>query len=65
MLKYQEEDYLNIKNKRDQVKKTIEDLKLKVNELNKHKKECFSEINRITRKMDEKNQKNEKNFFAS
>ena len=57
MLKYQEEDYLNIKNKRDQITKTIENLKLKVKELNKHKKECFSEINRITRKMDENNEK--------
>jgi len=62
MLKYQEEDYSNIKNKRDQIKKTIEDLKLKVKELNKHKKECFSEINRITRSMDENNQKNEKDL---
>ena len=60
-LKYREEDFLFLKNQRDQIDNTIKNFNLKIQELNKKKKECFSQINRITREMSENSQKNKKN----
>ncbi|MFX1321490.1 MAG: hypothetical protein ACFFAQ_07595 [Promethearchaeota archaeon] len=51
-LKYLEEDFLQRKNQIDQVKKTLDDYNLKIQNLNKQKKECFNQINRITRQME-------------
>ena len=55
-LKYREEDYLFLKNKKDQISKNIENLNLKIQELNTKKKECFNQINKITREMSEGSQ---------
>jgi len=55
-LKYREEDYLFLKNKKDQISKNIENLNLKLQELNTKKKECFNQINKITREMSEGSQ---------
>ena len=57
-LKYREEDFLFLKNQRDQIENTIKNFNLKIQELNKKKKECFSQINRITRELSENTQKN-------
>ena len=51
-LKYLEEDYLQRKNKIDQIINMIDDFKLKIQELTKQKKEYFSQINKITREME-------------
>ncbi len=61
-LKYFEEDFFNLKNQRDQIKNTVKDFNLQIQELNKQKKECFSQINRITREMSDPSHKNEKNL---
>ena len=55
-LKYFEEDYLRLKNQRDQIQKTIDDYNLQIRDLNKQKKESFNQINKITRGIDEPNQ---------
>ncbi|MFX0188210.1 MAG: coiled-coil domain-containing protein [Candidatus Hodarchaeota archaeon] len=57
-LKYREEDFLFLKNQRDQIEDTIKNFNLKIQELNKKKKECFNQINRITRELSENTQKN-------
>lgn len=57
-LKYREEDFLFLKNQRDKIENTIKNFDSKIQELNKKKKECFSQINRITRELSENNQKN-------
>ena len=59
-LKYFEEDYFKKKNKKDQISKTINDYNLKIKNLNKKKKEYFSQINKITRQMEDPNIKGEK-----
>ncbi|MFX1314931.1 MAG: hypothetical protein ACFE9T_03645 [Promethearchaeota archaeon] len=51
-LKYLEEDFLKRKNHINQVKKTLNNFNLEIQNLNKQKKECFNLINRITRKME-------------
>jgi len=51
-LKYLEEDYLQRKNQIDQIINTIDNFKLKIQELTKQKKENFSQINKITREME-------------
>ena len=56
-LKYREEDFLFLKNQRDQIENTVKNFNLKIQELNKKKKECFSQINRITRELSENTQK--------
>jgi len=55
-LKYLEEDYNRLKNQRDQIQRTIDDYESHVMDLNKHKKECFNQINKITRGIDDPNQ---------
>jgi chromosome segregation ATPase len=57
-LKYREEDFLFLKNQRDKIENTIKNFDSKIQELNKKKKECFSQINRITRELSENTQKN-------
>ena len=52
-LKYLEEDYFQRKNQIDQIKKTINDDESRVLELTKQKKECFGQINKITRGMED------------
>ncbi len=51
-LKYLEEDFLQRKNQIDQIINTIDNFKLKIQELTKQKKENFSQINKITREME-------------
>ncbi|MFX0041857.1 MAG: hypothetical protein ACFE8L_02995 [Candidatus Hodarchaeota archaeon] len=51
-LKYLEEDFLQHKSKIDLINKTLEDYNLKIQNFNKQKKECFNQINRITRQME-------------
>jgi len=55
-LKYLEEDYYSLKNQRDQVQRIIDDYKSRILDLNKQKKECFNQINKITRGIDDPNQ---------
>jgi chromosome segregation ATPase len=55
-LKYLEEDYYRLKNQRDQVQRTIDDYEKHIMDLNKKKKECFNQINKITRGIDDPNQ---------
>lgn len=50
-LKYLEEDYFQRKNQYDQFTKEKDDFTLKIQELTKIKKGCFSQINKITREM--------------
>jgi len=50
-LEYLKEDYFKQKNRIDQFKITLNNLRLKVEELTKQKKEYFSKINKITREM--------------
>ncbi|MFX1393843.1 MAG: hypothetical protein ACFFAH_09740 [Promethearchaeota archaeon] len=57
-LKYREEDFLFLKNQRDQLQNTLKKLNLTIQELNKKKKEIFNQINRITRDLSENTQKN-------
>ena len=55
-LKFLEEDYLQRKNQVDQIKTKIEEFEIKIQELTNQKKQCFNQINRITRKMAEDTQ---------
>ena len=48
-LNYLEEDYFQQKNQVDQIKKELRNYDLQIRDLNETKKECFSQINRITR----------------
>jgi len=48
-LNYLEEDYFQQKNQVDQIKKKLRNYDLQIRDLNETKKECFSQINRITR----------------
>lgn len=50
-LKYLEEDYLQRKYQVDQFIDTLNNVKLKIKDLTKQKKEIFSQINKITREM--------------
>jgi chromosome segregation ATPase len=50
-LKYLEEDYFQRKNQIDQLSSTIKNFKQEIQNLTKKKKDCFSQINRITREM--------------
>lgn len=52
-LNYLEEDYLKIKTKRDQINNSIKEKNLQMSEFNKEKKNYFSEINAITRGMED------------
>jgi chromosome segregation ATPase len=52
-LKYFEEDFQNMENKVNQLTADIENMKKNINELNQLKKECFNQINKITRNMEE------------
>lgn len=51
-LGFLEEDYFQWKNQVDQIKKTINQHNLKIQELTKRKKKYFSQINSITREME-------------
>ncbi|MHA1436599.1 MAG: hypothetical protein ACTSPD_03405 [Promethearchaeota archaeon] len=51
-LSYLEIDYLKFKNQIEQIKNSIKNYKLQILDLNKKKKEYFSQINKITRDMD-------------
>ncbi|MFX0021358.1 MAG: hypothetical protein ACFE9S_03470 [Candidatus Hermodarchaeota archaeon] len=46
-----EEDFFQRKNQIDQIKKTLGDYNSKIQQLTNQKKDCFSQINRITREM--------------
>ena len=48
-LKYLEEDYFLLKNKRNQISESIKEYQLEIQNLNAQKKECFSQINKIIR----------------
>ena len=58
---YTKEDFLYLNNKRNQIISTINDYKQKIQELNKKKKDCFSQINRIIREMSDTTQKSKQN----
>ena len=62
-LKFREEDFFYLKNQRDQIVNIINDYNLKIRDLNKKKKECFSQINRITREMSDTSQKSKNPDF--
>ncbi len=47
-----EEDYFQRKNQIDQIKKTLNDYNSNIQHLTNQKKNCFSQINRITREME-------------
>ncbi|MHA1490188.1 MAG: hypothetical protein ACTSRI_11110 [Promethearchaeota archaeon] len=51
-VKYLEEDFFQLKNQRDLLEKNIQNYNLKIQDLNKKKKECFNQINKITREME-------------
>jgi len=51
-LNYLEEDYFQQKNQVDQIKKELRNYDLQIRDLNETKKECFSQINRITRQIE-------------
>jgi len=51
-LNYLEEDYFQQKNQVDQIKKELRNYDLQIQDLNVTKKECFSQINRITRQIE-------------
>ncbi len=51
-LEYFKEDYNKLKNRVDQIKDTIINCNKEISDLNKSKKECFSQINKLTRSMD-------------
>ncbi|MFX0007889.1 MAG: hypothetical protein ACFFAV_14365 [Candidatus Hermodarchaeota archaeon] len=46
-----EEDFFQRKNKINKIKNTIKEYNLRIEQLNNQKKQCFSQINRITREM--------------
>jgi len=50
-LKFLEEDYFQWKNQIDQINQILNEYNSKIQELTKQKKQCFSQINRITRLM--------------
>jgi len=50
-LKFREEDFLFLKIKRDQYVNNINNYNLKIQDLTNKKKECFTQINKITREM--------------
>lgn len=52
-LKFIEEDYFQWKNQIDQIKTTINEYNLKIQELTEQKKHYFNQINKITREMAE------------
>lgn len=54
---YLEEDYFKQKNREDQFKKSINGLKIKIENSNRQKKEFVSQINKLTREMDDPNLK--------
>ena len=58
-LQYLEEDYLKHKNRFSQVKETIYAYNERIKELDTAKKDCFSQINRITRDMEKPDLKKE------
>ena len=51
-LNYIKEDYLRHKNQIDQLKKTLNGFEESIKELNQIKKNCFNQINRITRQIE-------------
>ncbi len=55
---YTKEDYLYLNNKRNQILDTINNYKELIQELTKKKKDCFNQINTITREMSDATQKN-------
>ncbi|MFX1302767.1 MAG: coiled-coil domain-containing protein [Promethearchaeota archaeon] len=65
-LEYLEEDYFQLKNQTNEIKKTINNYNKKIQELIAQKKKYFSDINRITRNMsgDTQNSKNKTNFHV-
>jgi len=48
---YTKEDFIYLNNKRNQILSTINNYKDKIQELNTKKKDCFNQINKITREM--------------
>ncbi len=60
-LEFFEEDYIQHKNQIDQIKNTLEAYDSTIHKLTEQKKQCFSQINRITREMsgETQNSKNE------
>ena len=54
---YTQEDYLYLNNKRNQILTTINNYKELMQELTNKKKDCFSQINTITREMSDATQK--------
>jgi hypothetical protein len=52
-LRYFEEDVQNTKNQVLLLTKNIENITKKIDELTQHKKDCFNQINRITRSLEE------------
>ncbi len=61
-LKYFEEDYFKIKNQINQINHTIKDHNQKIQNLNKEKKDNFSEINKITREMGDPTKRKKDDF---
>ncbi|MFX0035239.1 MAG: hypothetical protein ACFE9I_06315 [Candidatus Hermodarchaeota archaeon] len=59
-LEFLEEDYLHQKEQINLLEKTLNTLNLEIQELNKQKKFCFSQINKITREMSGDSQELEK-----
>lgn len=57
-LQYLEEDYFKLRNRRSQIKTTIEKYQTDIKEFNKAKKDCFKEINKLTREMSEPSKEN-------
>lgn len=61
-LNYTKEDYLYIKNQRDQIISIINTHKKQIEDLNRKKKDCFNQINKITRDLST-SQNNKKTDF--
>jgi len=59
-LDYFKEDYLNLKNQRDQIQNNIDGYNLQIKELLQQKKDIFKAINKITREMDNEIKINDK-----
>ncbi len=64
-LQFLERDYFLHKNQIDQFTETIQEYKLRIQELNKQKKYCFSQINRITREMSGDSQEQKKELIET
>ena len=62
-LDYSKEDFFYLKNQRDQIIGTINSYRQKIQELNKKKKDCFAQINKITRELSDSTQNSKKNEF--